>query len=135
MMYNKENRKDMLESRPLIPIFTTRGDLGAYLCYPFLHNPQGEWIGWVTAERRVFSVHGYYVGWLSEDPRILRRRSDSYEKLSQPPPAPPPSIQLPARIPLSKMMPELPYGIMDVLEECLELLPSVDFGEMRQDLD
>jgi hypothetical protein len=125
----------MPDSRPLIPIFTTRGDLGAYLCYPFLHNPQGEWIGWVAPDRNVYSVYGHYVGWLSEDPRILRRRSDSFDKPTQPPPARPTPIKLPARIPLPKMLPELPYGIMDVLEELAELLPASDFGEKRQDLD
>jgi hypothetical protein len=120
---------------PCIPIYTTRGDLGAYLVYPFLYNPLGEWIGWVAPDRRVFSVHGHYVGWLSEDPRILRRRSESYEVPRCTPPPPPQPIIPPARVRLPRMMPELGYGILDVLEDCPDLLPAPDFGELRQDMD
>jgi len=32
-------------------------------------------------------------------------------------------------------MSELTYGIIDVLEDEPELLPSVDFGELREDMD
>jgi hypothetical protein len=32
-------------------------------------------------------------------------------------------------------MPELMYGIVDVLEDSPDLLPSVDFGELREDMD
>jgi len=48
----------------LIPIFTSRGDVDAYLLYPYLYNRLGEWVGWISPERQVFSVHGHYVGWL-----------------------------------------------------------------------
>ena len=125
----------MPESRTLIPIYTTRGDLGAYLLYPYLYNAQGEWIGWVEPDRRVFSVHGHYVGWLSEDPRILRRRAEGYEEPRRRPPSVPQPIKPPARIPLPRLMSELTFGILDVLEECPELLPPIDFGELRQDMD
>jgi hypothetical protein len=127
----------MSTRRTLIPIYTTRGDLGAFLIYPYLYNYQGEWIGWVTPDRRVYSVHGQYVGWLSEDPRILRKRSETeaYEEARHTIPAPPPPIHPPSRVALPKMMPELPYGVLDVLEERPELLPSPDFGELRQDMD
>jgi hypothetical protein len=33
------------------------------------------------------------------------------------------------------MMPELTYGIVDVLEDDPDLMPSVDFGELREDMD
>jgi hypothetical protein len=125
----------MTTPRVLIPIYTTHGDLGAFLIYPYLYNSQGEWIGWICADKRVFSVHGHYVGWLSEDPRILRRRSEGYEVPRRRPPSPPPPIQPPTRIPLARLMPELAYGIEDVLEDRPELLPAPDFGELRQDMD
>ncbi len=119
----------------MIPIYTTRGELGAYLLYPHLYNHQGEWMGWVAPDRRVYSVHGQYVGWLSQDPRILRKRSEGFDEPSRTPPSPPPSIRPPARVPLPKLMPELPYGVLDVLEDRPELLPSSDFGELRQDME
>jgi hypothetical protein len=33
------------------------------------------------------------------------------------------------------MMSELSHGVMDVLEECPEILPCLDFGDLRQDMD
>jgi hypothetical protein len=33
------------------------------------------------------------------------------------------------------MLPELPVGIMDVLEDALDLLPSLDAGDLKDDLD
>jgi hypothetical protein len=33
------------------------------------------------------------------------------------------------------MMPELKQGVIDVLEDDPDLLPSMDFGELRDDLD
>jgi hypothetical protein len=119
----------------LIPIYTTCGDLGAYLKYPYLYNAQGEWIGWVTPDRGVYSVQGYYVGWLSEDPRILCKRSEGFVMPRRQPPAAPPALQPPVRVPLPRLMPELAYGVVDVLEECPERLPALDFGELRQDMD
>ena len=57
-----------------IPIYTTPGDWSALLIFPYLYNTLGEWIGWVTADREVFDINGIYVGWLTEEPRILTRR-------------------------------------------------------------
>ena len=64
----------VINNLPIIPVFTSRGDADAFLCYPYLFNRQGEWIGWVTAQREVYSVLGYHVGKLTSDPRIIRRR-------------------------------------------------------------
>ncbi len=117
----------------LIPIFTTRGDVGAFMIYPYLVNRQGEWVGWVASDRKVFSVHGKYVGYLSNDPRILRKVEDSFEEPDRNPPAPPAAIRLPPTIPLAPMMPELPQGVQDVLDEAPDLMASKDFG--LKDLD
>jgi len=119
----------------IIAIYTTRGDVGAFLCYPYLYNRQGEWIGWVNEKKQVYSVYGHYVGWLSSDPRILRKQSSGYLKpLSDPPPAPEP-IRPPAVVPLAPLMPELPMGVNDVLEERPDLMPAIDFGDLREDMD
>ena len=129
------NKEIGTTTKRLIAIYTTRGDVGAFLNYPYIHNRQGEWIGWVNAERQVYSVHGHYVGWLSNDPRILRKQSSGYLKPRQDPPPPPNPLIPPAIVPLAPMMPELPIGVNDVLVDLLDLLPAVDFGDLREDMD
>lgn len=122
--------------RQLVPIYTSRGELEAYLAYPYIYNKQGEWIGWINHERKVYSVHGHYVGWLAEGPRILRKLAEGYGHK-------PISIQVPderkiitpAHSPLAPLMSELVFGTIDVLLEQPDLLPSVDFGELREDMD
>ena len=125
----------MTASLRLIPIYSSRGDCEAFLGYPHLFNRQGEWIGWVTPERQVYSVHGHYVGWLSDDPRVLRRQSSGYLKPRRTPPLAPPRVMPPAMVPLAPMMPELPMGVFDVLQESPEMLPAIDFGDLKEDMD
>ena len=60
--------------RYIVPIYNSRGDAEAFLDYPYLHNRMGEWIGWVTADRQVYSVLGFYVGEMTAEPRIIRKR-------------------------------------------------------------
>jgi len=119
----------------LIAIYTTCGDVGAFLKYPYLYNRQGEWVGWITRERQVYSVHGHYVGYLSNDPRILRKQSSGYLKPIKPAPSNPGNIKPPALVPLAPLLPELPIGTCDVLVDRPELLPAVDFGDLRMDMD
>jgi hypothetical protein len=120
----------------LVPIFTTVGDVGAFLAYPFIFSCEGDWIGWVSSERLVYSTHGNYIGWLSDGPRILRKQEDSYSKPKLDI-IPPFTLKIcpPALSPLPPMMPELTFGEMDVLLERPDLLPPVDFGELREDMD
>ena len=122
-------------AKKLIPIYTTSGDLGAYLIYPYLYNPQGEWIGYVKPNREVYSVLGHYVGTLSNDPRILRKRSYDFSKPRQEPPPPQARITVPATVPLAPMMAELAYTMIDVLEDEPERLSTIDFDELREDMD
>jgi len=122
-------------SKRLIPIYTTPGDLGAYLLYPHLYNPQGEWIGFVTPQREVYSVLGHYVGVISDDRRILRPRSYDFSKPRIEPPAPQQRITVPATIPLAPLMAELAYTMIDVLADEPERLSTVDFDELREDMD
>jgi len=125
----------MSANRTLIPIYTSKGDLGAFLLYPFIYDRQGEWIGWVTPDRQVYSVLGHYVGYLTGDPRILRKRAEGFDKPRLVPPTAPPRIIPPAHAPLPPMMSELTYSIIDVLDEEPELMPPIDYGEFREDLD
>ncbi len=119
----------------IIPVYTSHGDVGAYLVYPNLHNLQGEWIGWVTSQREVYSVHGQYVGYLTNEPRILRKAADAYDRPRRKPPEKPTTIRPPANAPLAPLMAELNYGTIDVLKDMPDLLPPIDFGDLREDLD
>ncbi|MEZ0395882.1 MAG: hypothetical protein ABWK53_05580 [Anaerolineales bacterium] len=125
----------MNNTTPLIPLYTSRGDAEAFLRYPYLFNRLGEWIGWVTAEREVYSVLGLYVGYLSDDRRILRKRIIESPPPGRTPPAPPPKIYPPATVPLAPLMKELEFGLVDVLLEEPERLHTIDIGELKQDMD
>ena len=126
---------DMAGRKQLIPIYTSRGDLGAYLSYPYLFNAQGEWVGWVTREREVYSVLGNYVGWLTDDPRILRKRTYDFSKPRIEPPQSQSKIRVPATVPLPPMMAELSFTTIDVLDDEPERLSTLDFDELREDMD
>ena len=121
--------------RNLIPVYTTKGDAQAFLSYPYLFNYSGEWIGWVTPKREVYSVLGDYVGTLTNDPRIIRKRATNTLKPRLQPPAPPKKVYPPATVPLAPMMPELTQSIIDVLLDEPERLHTIDSGEYRNDLD
>lgn len=119
----------------LIPIYTSRGEVKAFLAYPYLYNPRGEWIGWVNPDRRVYSVHGHFAGEMNADPRILRKRESTHsEPRKKPIPAPPP-IHPPQTVPLAPLMREIPQNLIDVLDEAPELLPPEGHGEFQEDLD
>ena len=121
--------------RTFIPVYSSKGDTEAYLVYPYLYNSRGEWIGFVTREREVYSVYGQYVGWLSDDPRVLRKRTYSYDKPKLIPPPRPERLHVPALGPLAPMMPELTYDVIDILLDDPARLPTLDQGEQKKDLD
>lgn len=118
-----------------IPIYTTRGDWVALMLFPYVYNTVGEWIGWVTPQREVYNIQGIYVGWLTKDPRILAKRIHEGERPRKVSPPPPRRIRPPATVPLPPMMSELPFEIVDVLDEDSPLLTTADAGEYREDMD
>lgn len=120
---------------PLIPVYTSHGDVEAFLAYPYLFNRIGDWVGWVTPKRAVYSVLGYYVGYLTNDPRILRKRATSTLKPRLSPPPSPDRILPPATVPLAPLMSELTHSLVDVLQDEPERIHTVDRGEFREDLD
>ena len=123
----------MAESKKPIPIYTTSGDTGGYVLYPYVYNQIGDWIGWVTSINQVYSVYGRYVGWINTDNRILRRRADDYQKPDKTPPSAPPRFLPPAIVPLPPLMAELKYETVDVLEDMPELMPRLDDFAVRDD--
>ena len=118
-----------------IPLYTSRGDAEAYLVYPNLFNRQGEWIGFVTPQREVYSVLGHYVGKVTDDRRIVRKRVTSTFKPDRTPPPHPGRAIIPPMAALAPMMSDLTVSYLDVLLEEPELLHTVDAGELRQDMD
>lgn len=125
---------DDLRTKP-IPIYTTPGDWSAIMLFPHIYNTMGEWIGFVTREQQVFDVDGRYVGWITSEPRILRRRVMDGPTPKLDPPAQPERIRPPATVPLPPMMAEIPFEIVDVLYEEPERLHTIDTGEFKEDLD
>jgi hypothetical protein len=119
----------------LIPIYTSKGDAEAFLLYPYLFNRTGDWIGFVTPKREVYSVLGYYVGTLTNDPRIVGKRATSTFKPRLQPPAKPNKVSPPATVPLPPMMSDLSFSSIDILLEAPERLHTTDAGEKRQDMD
>jgi len=120
----------------LFPIYTTSGDLGAFMHYPYIFNPQGEWIGFLTSKKEVYSVLGTYVGYLSDGPRILCKRSYSFDRPPLKPPEPPPLIiRVPPTAPLPPMMSEITFSEMDILEEEPERLLPRNAAENLSELD
>lgn len=121
--------------RRIIPIYSSKGDAEAFLAFPYLFNRNGEWVGWVTPKREVYSVMGLYVGSLSDDARILRRRAaDESRPRLQPPPRPG-KFTTPPSVPLAPLMRDLPLGLIDVLQDEPGRLHTADSGELREDMD
>jgi hypothetical protein len=119
----------------IIPIYASNGEAAAFLVFPYLFNRSGEWIGWVTPKREVYSVMGYYVGTLTKDPRITRKRADDASIPRQQPPMRPKKIATPSSVPLAPMMSDLPHSLIDVLQDEPERLHTADSGELREDMD
>ena len=119
----------------IIPVFASNGEAEAFLVFPYLFNRSGEWIGWVTPKREVYSVMGNYVGTLTNDPRITRKRAEDETRSRLQPPPKPGGIAAPASVPLAPMMSDLPHSLIDVLLDDPDRLHTLDGGELREDMD
>lgn len=122
-------------ARKLIPIYTSKGDAEAYLIYPYIYNRLGDWIGFVTPKREVFSVIGYYVGMFTDDFRIIGKRTTNTLKPRLKPPPAPGKVYPPATVPLAPMMRELTHSQIDILFDEPDRLHTLDSGEFREDMD
>jgi hypothetical protein len=122
-------------SRKLIPIYTSKGDAEAFLAYPYIYNRLGDWIGFVTPKREVYSVLGYYVGVFSDDFRIIGKRTTNTLKPRLKPPPVPGKVYPPATIPLAPMMRELTHSQVDILLDEPDRLHPLDSGELRDDMN
>jgi len=119
----------------IIPIYSSRGEVEAFLVFPYLFNRSGEWIGYVTSQREVYSVMGNYVGFLTNDPRIVRKRSDDVARPRLQMTPPPGKLNIPVTIPLAPLMGDLTHSFVDIFVEEPERLHTIDSGELREDMD
>lgn len=119
----------------IIPIFSSRGEVEAFLVFPYLFNRSGEWVGCVTPQREVYSVLGNYVGSLTNDARIVRARADDMIRPRLKMSPPPGRLTTPATVPLAPMMSDLTHSMVDVLLEEPERLHTLDSDELREDMD
>lgn len=119
-------------TRPVF-IFDTRGDWQATKIGEHLFNTRGEYIGFVEAGE-VYKRDGEWIGRLSRDGRILRKRSERRRPFHPHPPAEPPRPErLPPRAPLPPMMAELDFSTVDVLDEEPDIFKRI--SDLRPDMD
>jgi hypothetical protein len=119
----------------IIPIYSSKGEAEAFLVFPYLFNRSGEWIGWITPKREIYSVMGHYVGNLTNDARIIRKRSEDELKPRLKPPPSPGKIITPVTVPLAPLMSDLTHSLIDVLQDEPQRLHTMDSGELREDMD
>ena len=119
----------------IIPLYSSKGEVEAFLVFPYLFNRNGEWIGWITPKREVYSVMGNYVGTLTDDARIIRKRTEDELKPRMKSPRPPGKIATPATLPLAPLMSDLTHSMIDVLQDEPDRLHTMDSGELREDMD
>lgn len=116
----------------MVPIYRSDGEWVAVYKDGYLFNVEGEWLGFVVG-RDVYDPSGAYIGFLSDDKRLLRKRSMDQVPPRRTPPPPPGRLALPANAPLAPMMPELPQQIIDMFEAYPERLLYV--SETRPDME
>jgi hypothetical protein len=114
-------------------IYDTYGDWQATKIGGALFSTRGEYLGYLEGED-VYKRDGEWVGRLSKDGRILRKRTERRRPLHpNPPPAPPRPERLPPRAPLPPMMAELGFSTVDVLDEEPDIFKRL--SDLRPDLD
>nr|MBN1229630.1 hypothetical protein [Anaerolineae bacterium] len=115
-------------------IWNTYGDWIATLVDGFVWDHRGTCVAWVEGENKeVFTADGEWIGQISKDSRILRKRTELRRDLHPSPPAFPPRPDLPARAPLPPTFSELPYSIIDVLEEDPDVFKHI--SDRRPDME
>lgn len=129
-------------SAPAVPpmpkpifIYNTAGDWMGTLVGAHLFDQRGDYIGFCEgAEKNVYTRDGEWVGRLSKDGRILRKRAGQRPPLHASPLADPKvkKANLPGRAPLPPQNAELSYDTVDVMEEEPEIFKAV--SDRRKDL-
>jgi hypothetical protein len=112
------SRKFTIDPEKPFFIYDTAGDWQATKFGSALFDTRGEYIGFVRGETYdVYTASGEWIGALSHDGRIIRKRNAPRLPLVTdiPPKAPKPT-RLPARAPLPPQTGDLGFDKIDVLE-------------------
>lgn len=107
--------------------------MGRRFCKWYLFNVDGEWIGF-TVRRDVYDTDGFYLGFLSDDKRLLRKRTRPTDKLHLEPPPRPERPKIPASMPLAPLLPFLPLALAEARTNkpaVWELIPQTDLNSLR----
>ena len=114
-------------------IFDTYGDWLATKIGDYIYSSRGDYIGYVD-DGEVYKRDGEWVGRLSKDGRILRKRTERRRDFHPNPPKNPGKPEkLPPRAPLPPMMAELDYSTIDVLDEDPDTFKRI--SDLRPDMD
>ncbi len=120
-----------------IYLYNTAGDWFGTVVGRYVFDPRGDCIGFIEEEgkvRAIYTFDGEFVGALSKDGRILRKRTGNKRPLH---PNPLPKVKKPADLPAHAPLPpqnvEIGYDTIDVLEEDPEVFKRV--SDRRADMD
>jgi len=137
----KISKGDPMSTRPPqdpnkpVFIFDSHGDWLATKIGSFIWDSRGDYIGYIAGNGTdVYKRDGEWVGRLSKDGRILRKRTERRMELdANPPQTPPKPERMPARAPLPPMMASLEFSIIDVLEEEPDIFKRI--SDLRKDIE
>lgn len=132
MSVNKPQPKAQPPAEKPFFIFDTHGDWHATKIGNVIWSSRGEYIGYVEGED-VYKRDGEWIGRLSKDGRILKKRSEMRRELHPNPLPAPAKPQLPARAPLPPMMAELNFSTVDVLDEDPDIFKKI--SDLRPDME
>jgi len=113
-------------------IFNTSGEYVAFFQKDYLFTPDCTYIGFIRKGNEVYSKDGSFVGYLTDDDRIVRNTTEAIRFRIFPPFAPLRPLQ-PLR-PLKRLrMPKLPYPYADVFENGYpDFLSSSEFVDSNK---
>ena len=114
-------------------IRNTYGDWVATLIDRFIWDLRRTCVAWVDDDNEVWKIDGEWIGTLSRDMRIIRRRSERHRPFRHDLPSIPPAPDLPARAPLPPTFRELTFSEIDVLEEHPDIFKRI--SDIRPDME
>lgn len=109
-------------------IYTTDEEYVAFYIYPHIFNTRNEWIGFIAPSKDVHNIDGGYVGYITDESRVLRKRSGNENKPNFPPPPVPDKVKGRTSMSLPPMMSDLGYDLVDVLQDEPKLLYTRDMA-------
>jgi len=115
------------------PIYQSNGAVVAVVQQGNLYNIDGEFIGALHGVE-VYDFLGHYLGYLSDDQRLLKSRRETEPRRIAPMTVWPERLQgIPTHFPLAPLFRQLDFSTLDVFEEHPERFMFI--SDRRPDLD